>query len=202
MKRGTCTVDGCGAPEHARGMCGRHYLRNLKYGTPTGGRDAGARENPQVRFDRHVDRNGPVQPHMGTPCWLWTARRNKRGYGVVGTGGHEGTALAHRFAWFLAHGDMPEKHVLHRCDVPACVRIDHLFLGTDLDNVRDMDAKGRRGKAVGAAHPRSKLTRDAVVEMRALHATTGATAHQLAPRYGVTPQSIDQVLRRITWKHI
>jgi hypothetical protein len=86
-----------------------------------------------------------VQNNRG--CWIWSGSRDRRGYGRINYDGSK-PALAHRVAWELAHGAIPVGlHVLHRCDNPACVRIEHLFLGTDLDNVRDMDRKGRRVNA-------------------------------------------------------
>lgn len=75
-------------------------------------------------------------------CWLWTGYRNDNGYGQVGFNGH--VRLAHRVAYTLAFGIIPEgMDVLHHCDNPSCVRPDHLFLGTQLDNIRDRDTKGR-----------------------------------------------------------
>ena len=80
-------------------------------------------------------------------CWLWTGRpRNAYGYGRLRLGGeHDPTTNAHRVAWLLANGPIPEGlWVLHRCDNARCVRPDHLFLGTPADNIHDMDRKGRR----------------------------------------------------------
>jgi HNH endonuclease len=74
-------------------------------------------------------------------CWIWAGHIDSEGYGECSHG-----KSAHRVAYKLATGQDPgESFVLHKCDTPACVRPDHLFLGTHLDNVRDMDAKGRRG---------------------------------------------------------
>lgn len=54
--------------------------------------------------------------------------------------------LAHRLSWQIANGSIPDGlQVLHHCDNGACIRPDHLFVGTQADNMRDMDAKGRRG---------------------------------------------------------
>jgi hypothetical protein len=76
-------------------------------------------------------------------CWLWTGTKNERGYGFTTyTDGRN--AKAHRVAWELTNGPIPEGlWVLHRCDVPSCVRPDHLFLGDAKENTRDMHAKGR-----------------------------------------------------------
>lgn len=78
-------------------------------------------------------------------CWLWTGTVNRHGYGRVKIGGRTGpVVLVHRLLDELRNGPLPKGVcVLHRCDTPACVRADHLWRGTQADNIRDMDAKGR-----------------------------------------------------------
>jgi hypothetical protein len=82
-------------------------------------------------------------------CWGWAGATNNHGYGIVNVGGpRHDRALAHRLSWVLHVGAIPTGAcVLHRCDRPACTNPRHLFLGTQLDNVADMDAKGRRRNA-------------------------------------------------------
>lgn len=83
-------------------------------------------------------------------CWLWTGSREEHGYGVFHVGAHS-TVIAHRYGWELVNGPIPKREgaeelcVCHHCDTPSCVRPDHLFLGTDKDNMRDMVSKGRAG---------------------------------------------------------
>lgn len=81
------------------------------------------------RFYSHVNKSGPIPPrapHLGN-CWLWEANHLPSGYGIVSKGGLEGTTLAHRFAYELEVGPIPEKATIdHLCFVPSCVRIDHL----------------------------------------------------------------------------
>lgn len=81
-------------------------------------------------------------------CWLWQAARISGGYGVMGIRGGQRNVLAHRFSWELHRGPIPDEFfVCHRCDNPSCVRPDHLFIGTALDNSRDMMNKGRHYRA-------------------------------------------------------
>lgn len=80
-------------------------------------------------------------------CWTWTSQRDASGYGLFWIGGR--TRRAHRIAFLLGGGTLTEGFcVLHRCDNPPCVRPDHLFLGTQRDNLRDAVRKGRRHPAL------------------------------------------------------
>jgi hypothetical protein len=114
----------------------------------------------EERFWSKVDRSGPTPPHMPElgNCWVWTRSRFRSGYGCVCIEGK--TMRAHRVAWELAHGRIPAKlWVLHKCDNAACVRIDHLFIGTTDANMADMVAKGRQaaGERHGSyIHPESR----------------------------------------------
>jgi hypothetical protein len=85
-----------------------------------------------------------TQPEPNSGCLLWTGAVHPDGYGKISPGGREGPKIASRVAWEIARGPIPDGMlVCHRCDTPACVNIDHLFLGTDADNVQDMVRKGR-----------------------------------------------------------
>lgn len=86
--------------------------------------------------------NAKWQPHPRRGCWMWTGARSQGIYGSLTV--NDRTVQAHRVSWELNNGLIPENaHVLHRCDTPACVNPDHLFLGTHTDNMRDRKAKGR-----------------------------------------------------------
>lgn len=84
-----------------------------------------------------------AKPNPLTGCIEWTGALNEHGYGRAFFRGKPGI-LAHRVAWTLAHGQIRDgMHVLHRCDVRACVNVAHLYEGTQQDNVNDMIERGR-----------------------------------------------------------
>jgi|SRR5262245_6530410 len=134
-------------------------------------------------------------------CWLWTARgRVGKGYGKfsVARGFNQ---LAHRIAWILARGPIPEGlHVLHGCDNKLCVRPDHLFLGTNADNVADMVRKGRQ--SCGSRKSNAVLTNEKVLEIRRLRADTGLSYRKIGQRFGLCPQHAWQVATGRIWKHV
>lgn len=106
---------------------------------------------------------------------------------------------AQRVAWMLTCGPIPDGlHVLHRCDNPPCVNPDHLFLGTNADNVADKVAKGRshapQPKKRGEGHPQAKLTLEQVQVIR------GST--EMANRYGVCPATICNIRKGKIWRHV
>lgn len=74
-------------------------------------------------------------------CWLWIGYKTGRGYGAIEF--NYKSYPAHRVSWYLAFGEMPTVYVLHKCNNPICVNPEHLFLGTQFDNMRDMVQKGR-----------------------------------------------------------
>jgi DNA-binding XRE family transcriptional regulator len=118
-------------------------------------------------------------------CWNWTASK-KDGYGQMWVKGKKWAS--HRFSYFLHHGEIPENLlVCHRCDNPACVNPDHLFAGTNSDNMRDKVTKGRSP---------TKLSKEDVIAIRA---AKGATQLQLAEKYGVSGPTICRIRTRQDW---
>ena len=128
-------------------------------------------------------------------CWEWTGGRYPRGYGFFSVNGR-GHA-AHRVAWELARGPIPDGVlVCHACDNPACVRPDHLFLGTQSDNMRDMAAKGRHPYPRGEHHNQARLSNADVAEIRRLYAAGGVSQAALAERFGVCQSHVSRIVRR------
>lgn len=81
---------------------------------------------------------------QGPGCWLWTGTPGDDGYGRIKTPDRRHNIRAHRYSAMLHFGMFDRRLlVLHHCDVPLCVRPDHLYLGSQADNIRDMVARGR-----------------------------------------------------------
>lgn len=136
------------------------------------------------RFWRKVDK--------GADCWLWTASEKSTGYGAFTL--RKRSVAAHRASWELHFGEIPVGiQVLHRCDNPKCVRPEHLFLGTQRENMWDASRKGHIVQA--------KLTVEKVIELRAA-AKAGVSLAELARRYGVTDRTIAFAINRATWAHV
>jgi hypothetical protein len=156
------------------------------------------RTTSAARFWPRVNKAGPVHSLLGTVCHLWTGALHRFGHGYFWYDGR--TGMAHRFSWELHYGDPGELCVLHKCDVPACVNPEHLFLGTLAGNCHDRTAKhrGAFGERMGAA----KLTDAAVAEMRCRYAVGDVSHLTLAKSYGVSESAVRAVLRRQTWRHV
>ncbi len=110
--------------------------------------------------------------------------------------------LAHRYVYAVAAGvrieDLDGQVVRHKCDNRRCVNPDHLQLGTQADNVLDMDKRGRSNRAGGEKHGMAKLTAAQVLEIRA----AAATQKELAKRYGVCQDTICSIINRYTWRNL
>lgn len=91
-----------------------------------------------------------VVPEPNSGCWLWLGKMHKNGYGGLGRNGR--SHLAHRYSYKLFKCDPGELQVNHKCDVRLCVNPDHLWLGTQSENLNDMIAKGRNNHPRGEKH--------------------------------------------------
>lgn len=150
----------------------------------------------EVRFWRHVSKT--------RRCWNWTARKLK-GYGFIS--GFDGKKpikiLAHRLSWVIHKGAIPDGQcVMHKCDNPSCVRPSHLFLGTQLQNLQDMDAKGRRRVGIGERHASQKMTILMVKAMRKIRIKFRLSYKQLGIAYGISTNSAWRICTRKTWRHV
>lgn len=130
-------------------------------------------------------------------CIEWRGYRNRDGYGVLHK--TERRWLAHRLAWTEQVGDIPAgMYVCHTCDNPACVNVDHLFIGTHKDNMADKIAKGRARPPQGEGHHRAKLSDD---DVRAIRASS-EPAKNISQQYGISLPAVYNIRNRKRWTHI
>jgi hypothetical protein len=136
-----------------------------------------------------------------TGCWNWTAYKNVDGYGqlLVKRQAHG----AHRISYQVHRGQIPvNMKVCHSCDNPACINPAHLFLGTQTENVADMDAKGRRARGdsvanKGVDHPMAKLSESDVLAIKAAKSSRG-----LSKKYGVDYRHIWRIRTGKRWTSV
>jgi hypothetical protein len=132
-------------------------------------------------------------------CWEWKISRFKSGYGKTQIS--QKTERSHRVAYIIQNGNIPDGlHVLHTCDNRACCNPNHLFLGTQQDNMID---KVRKGKQIrGETHPLSKLLDEQIREIRDRYSKGGITHNELALEFGVCRRAIGKIINKKHWKHI
>lgn len=145
------------------------------------------------RFWEKVDQSGE--------CWVWTAARYPGGYGLFVAKKGESPEGAHRVAYRLVHGRIPPgKQILHRCDNRLCVRPDHLFAGTQSDNMADMHAKKRWKRRKqrdqrGEKNPNAILS-DAQVEQMLADLAAGEGPISVARKFGIAYKTLWAIRRR------
>lgn len=162
----------------------------------------------EERFWRHVKKTDS--------CWIWTAARSKKGYGLIRI--NRRSKRAHRVVLELMGRGVPspEQLVMHSCDNPPCVNPDHLIIGTARMNTDDMMSKGRHrpapppkgiypkqfGSALGSRNGNSILTENMVVEIRSRYSAGGIKQKELARTFGVSEACIQALIARRIWSHV
>lgn len=157
--------------------------------------------DPKTRFSmRHIkDSSG---------CWLWQGYLTG-GYGYITVNGK--SILAHRYSYELHNGAIPEGSgyhgtcVCHRCDVRNCVNPNHLFLGSNLENMKDRDRKGRQWRGEtrslanrGERNPQAKLLPHQVQAIR----SDKRKLKDIADDFALGVATVSQIRSRKLWKHI
>lgn len=132
-------------------------------------------------------------------CWSWKGCHANPGYGQFRYGMKK--ERAHRASWIIHFGEIPKgKFVLHKCDNKICSNPEHLFLGTNLDNIKDMISK-KRHPTIGIKNNTAgaKLTIEQIKEIRN---SANITNKELAKKYNVHYVTIGLIKNRSSWKNI
>lgn len=146
----------------------------------------------ETRFWRNVEK--------GDGCWLWTGQKCARGYGRITLPGHKSGTGAHRVSLMLHGRIVPRRSVvLHLCDTPACVRPDHLQVGTHQTNQADKVRKGRQAK--GERQGSAVLSAIEVKAMRQLR-DDGWTCSDIGAAFGRSYPAVHQAVTGETWAHL
>jgi hypothetical protein len=156
-----------------------------------------------------------IDEHTG--CWIWTSTTNNAGYGTIGLGtAEQGKDFAHRASYRIFKGPIEKGCVIcHKCDNKKCVNPDHLFMGTQLDNIRDAQKKGRirKGDAwktearllidqKGEKHGMHKLKEHEVREILIRKKAGPMVIAHVAAEFRVTRGTIRNIITRKNWKHV
>ena len=145
----------------------------------------------------YLERKISTEPNSG--CWIWLGSMDKDGYGKTShtTSGLKRHVRSHRIVYELLVGPIPKGALLlHGCDNPCCVNPDHMFCGTQGDNIADRDRKGRTSR--GEDHVCATITTEKVLAIRA----ASGRLSDIAAEHGVTPSHAWLIRDRRIWKHV
>lgn len=137
-------------------------------------------------------------------CWPWLGSKNQDGYGKIAIGRGSGNGYAHRIAYEAFTGtELGELRGLHSCDNPSCCNPNHIFAGSQADNVADMKAKGREKKRplYGSDNPQAKLSESDVLDIRALLAH-GSSQRQVAKIFAISQGQVARIGGGTRWAHL
>jgi hypothetical protein len=136
-----------------------------------------------------------------TGCWEWIGYRDSCGYGMIRLNGK--MKAIHRISCELHHGPIPPGHnVLHKCDVPWCWNPEHIWAGTQQENILDMYRKGRGNNFKGEDHPHARLVEEDIHEIRRKVYFERRTKVSLAKEYGVSDVTIANIAKFKKWGHV
>jgi hypothetical protein len=134
-------------------------------------------------------------------CWEWKASKDRYGYGRFKIGNK--TIGSHIITYKLYNNisNLQDLHILHTCDNRSCVNPNHLFTGTNLDNIADRQSKGREAHNKGVVHGRAKLMDEEIFYIRE-QVKSGKLHRELAKELNVSRVTITRIVNRVIWTHI
>jgi hypothetical protein len=151
-----------------------------------------------------------VEPVTESGCWIWMGAMNDTGYGRIWDTETQKDLSTHRLSYTLFNGPIPpQKWVLHRCDVEACVNPHHLYLGTTQDNTRDREMRGRGAKrekhgmygSIGRRGPDNNKTKLTEADVHFIR-DSNLTLKSMAEKFGVSITAVWYVKKGRNWAHI
>ncbi len=133
------------------------------------------------------------EPYSG--CWLWTGFVQSSGYGQIQI--NRKPVPAHRVAWEMFRGDIPQgMRICHKCDTRSCVNPEHLFTGTQKDNMQDCIKKGRIFRPIGQKNFNCKITESDARFIR----ESLASSDSLALRFGIKRRQVNRIKSKEQWR--
>lgn len=225
----TCSIQECQNKHKAFGYCDKHYQRYKKHNDPliahpkkrcsaAGCNNThyglGYCDKHYQRLKKHNNINHVRQPKFNTleeafnaeairkdqdECWGWSGKTDKQ-YGVTRFKINDRYERAHRASYLLHIGQIPKGlFVCHKCDNPICTNPSHLFLGTNLDNIRDCVNKNRQAKGKMLKH--TTIDEAIAKQIKAL-INSGSSMAKIARDLGVSYNVVRGIKENRTWKHI
>ena len=144
-----------------------------------------------------------IKKNARTGCWEWQGAKTSAGYGLFSVDGS--LVYTHRFSYNLHNGRLPDDlHVCHKCDNPSCCNPDHLFLGTDADNLADMRRKNRHSpppKMTGRRNPSTKISEKDVLQIRKMK-KAGKSLKEIAVSFSISKTNVADICKRKIWRHV
>jgi len=182
-----CSVDGCADSAKLKGMCILHYKRVWRTGSPFVATPKLKRPT-FIRFWFYVDKSTADQ------CWVWKGYKNKDGYGKLRD--KKTNRGAHRVSWEMKNGEIPKgMFVLHKCNNPSCVNPGHLYLGNQLQNMKDRVTAGHY--STGEKHHNCKLSSGCVCLIK----MASGTHRKIAKDFGISHSTVGYIKRNQSRKH-
>jgi hypothetical protein len=173
----------------------------LSYSPIKGDLSMKAWEYRNISIEQRFEDNKQIDSVTG--CHNFLGFKTWQGYGKIKYKGKP--YIAHRLFWMLNKGELPQdKYVLHHCDNPSCFNLEHLFVGTNADNIADKVAKGRQYKPPSdSRHPRpmAKLTESQVMEIKAL-LKRGYSQADIHRDFKVSRQIVSDIATGKTWGYL
>jgi hypothetical protein len=198
-----CKVKNCIRKSLKEGLCNAHSMRLKRHGNVF--QEVPIKNIKLSLIDRFKEKiDGPDK----NGCMNWIGCFSNGRYGAFITGSRkDGTRkryTSHRLSYELFVGEIPKGLcVLHKCDNTKCVNPEHLFLGTQRDNMKDMIQKGRDFHIVpfGSKHGNSKLNEEQVMEIRKKF-SEGISVKSIAKIYKISDANVRLIINKKAWKHI